>query len=54
MLMKTKHETVTRGSGNIFADLDLPNPEELQQSVVSRKSMLTTDDSSKRTCLVCT
>ncbi len=28
--MKTKKEEITRGSGNIFADLDLPNPEELQ------------------------
>jgi predicted XRE-type DNA-binding protein len=29
MQMKTKRETITRGSGNVFADLDLPNPEEL-------------------------
>jgi predicted XRE-type DNA-binding protein len=28
--MKTKNETITRSSGNVFADLDLPNPEELQ------------------------
>jgi predicted XRE-type DNA-binding protein len=28
--MKPKKEILTRGSGNIFADLDLPNPEELQ------------------------
>lgn len=28
--MKAKDETITRSSGNVFADLDLPNPEELQ------------------------
>lgn len=28
--MKPNDETITRSSGNVFADLDLPNPEELQ------------------------
>ncbi len=28
--MKANNETITRSSGNVFADLDLPNPEELQ------------------------
>jgi predicted XRE-type DNA-binding protein len=30
MLMKAKNKNITRSSGNVFADLDLPNPEELQ------------------------
>jgi predicted XRE-type DNA-binding protein len=28
--MKAKDEAITHSSGNVFADLDLPNPEELQ------------------------
>lgn len=28
--MKTKNKNITHSSGNVFADLDLPNPEELQ------------------------
>jgi predicted XRE-type DNA-binding protein len=30
MPMKAKSKNITRSSGNVFADLDLPNPEELQ------------------------
>ena len=28
--MKPKNKEITRSSGNVFADLELPNPEELQ------------------------
>jgi predicted XRE-type DNA-binding protein len=30
MPMKAKNKNITRSSGNVFADLDLLNPEELQ------------------------